>query len=296
MIYHYYYLYLFMITIICTNCNYIQRTKKIFRFNNNNNDILYKKKEKYNIYEKIQKIYVIHLKTRTDRKLQISLLLSKYFPNKEVQYFNAITKKDIYKKQNRIFWEGRLDLKLRKEKNNSFEIASPFEGTIACYVSHFKVLINLYLMNTTKKNNKKKEDGTIFLVLEDDCIFEKKTIQLLKSDTFASSIPKPWSILKPIWGKKNDQDKINNIFYNVTKARNRSWDYYFGNHFMLYNSEMSHHILWKMIKKNVNDIDVILSKNVDFIYAFDYGNIKQNVKSISDRDPNKKKIVKKSNN
>lgn len=279
--------YLLTFITIYINCNTnIQVNQFDPHFKNNN--IIYKntlynnknQKEK-NIYERIKKIYVINLKKRIDRKQEISKLLSQNFPKKNVEYFNAITKKNIYTKENKKFWSGRLSLKLRKEKNNTSKVAESFEGTVACYVSHFKVLINLYLMNITKENNKEN----IFLVLEDDCLFGKKTIQLLKSNIFTSLIPNQWSILKPTWGKKSKQDKINDIFYNVTQARNRTWNYYFGNHFMLYNPTKIYSILWQIAKNEVNDMDVIMTKNVNHIYAFDDENIKQNKQSISDRDP-----------
>lgn len=242
--------------------------------NDNANKIFVKKK---NLYQRITKIYVINLKKRNDRKRKILKILQKHFSDKKIYFFNAIEKKDIYTKENKKLWLKKLSSKLRKNNGNFFQLAQQYSGTVACYLSHLKVLMNLDSINPI-------EEDEIFLVMEDDCFFDEKTIQLLKSQNFVASLPNNWFILKPTCGKKDKQDKINNVFYNVTKARNRTWDYYFGNHFMLYNAQKLTDVIQTIDQQNVHDIDIIIAKHVNNIYAFD-STIKQK-KSISDRAPN----------
>lgn len=211
-----------------------------------------------NIYNWIEKIYYINLDHRTDRKYAIEKQLNMYFQDKNIERITGVKKEDIYKKENKKYWKMNIknDSQIKLMRQNE-------KAVISCYISHVKTLTKIAIEKRRRHNDE------VIVIVEDDCVFDQSFIDLLKSDAFLENIPEVWNILKPTWGKKNKNDKINKIFYNVTKAKDRSWQFYYGNHFLLYNARKIVHILEKISKHSVGNIDIIINKNVDNIYAFD---------------------------
>jgi GR25 family glycosyltransferase involved in LPS biosynthesis len=136
-----------------------------FIINNNHNKIKIKNIRKIEIKRdkqiKINKIYIINLEYRTDRKIKLTNILQKYNIN-NYEFIDAIDKNNEFVKQE------YQNLKL----NNKTNIKTI--GHFACLLSHLKVI------NMINENDKEYN-----IILEDDVFFDVNFVEKLENIKFS---------------------------------------------------------------------------------------------------------------
>lgn len=142
------------------------KSNHFFLINNNNKEnIKIKNIRKIEIIRdkmiKINKIYIINLEYRTDRKMKLENLLQKYNIN-NYEFIKAIDKNNEYVKQE---YEN---LKL----NNKTKIKTI--GHFACLLSHIQVL------NLINENDKEYN-----IILEDDVFFNENFVEKIENIKFS---------------------------------------------------------------------------------------------------------------
>jgi GR25 family glycosyltransferase involved in LPS biosynthesis len=156
----------------------------------------------------IDKIFIINLKSRTDRLENIKLLIDHLnFDKKKIEIFEAVVGKDISKDEiNKILSISSLDT-LYNYPSNHKDIRS--KGAIGCYLSHYKIwekIINQKLDNV--------------LIIEDDIFTDIDSEEFNK---YINSIPNDYDIGMLSWFKLWF-DPLNNPNKNV--IINKYWNKY----------------------------------------------------------------------
>jgi glycosyl transferase family 25 len=157
----------------------------------------------------IDKIFVINLKSRTDRIENIKNLIKNLnIDNKKIELFEAVVGKDIPKDDiNNMLSISSLN-SLYNESNNHKDIRS--KGAIGCYLSHYKIwekMINHNLNN--------------IIILEDDIGTDANEKEL---NEYINSIPEDYDIgilsWFSLWFDRLDNPKKNSIINNYWNKYN----------------------------------------------------------------------------
>jgi GR25 family glycosyltransferase involved in LPS biosynthesis len=156
----------------------------------------------------IDKIFIINLKSRTDRLENIKLLIDHLkLDKKKIEIFEAVVGKNITKEEiNKILSISSLDT-LYNYPSNHKDIRS--KGAIGCYLSHYKIwekMINQNLDNV--------------LVIEDDIYTDVEAEEFNK---YINSIPNDYDIGMLSWFRLWF-DPLNNPNKNI--IINNYWNKY----------------------------------------------------------------------
>ncbi len=203
-----------------------------------------------------KKIFFINLDKDKTRKEKIECVLLSIFPKIQICRFEAIDRNYVQINHKEIRraaldgpWEAKEDEPFKKP------------GAIACYYSHKKILETIQ----NEYEISKKDD--LYLVLEDDCIippnFQEFISNIINAATF------DWWILKPNNRKSDPDHEVFPGFYKTGLSRKMSYEYYFGAHMLIYRASAVEKIITQIEAHPIQDIDYIINKLIDNVYAFE---------------------------
>ena len=202
----------------------------------------------------IEKIYFINLDKDRERKSLIEFRINEFFPGIPFERLPGQPPETI--NAHEAFFRNRL-----VEGLQAVDGRYPFPGRIGCFVAHYLALKKI-------ENDFGGHEGeNACLVLEDDCVFDK-TVYPAISQCLSVHLPDDWTIVKHSRGKKGRQDLTNKQFFNISKARCRPWNWYWGAHFMIYRIGAVNEIIRKMETGSVYSFDLWIRNNVDGVYSF----------------------------
>eukprot|EP01084_Bolivina_argentea_P264976 449023_1 len=139
--------------------------------------------------------------------------------------------------------------------------------TVSIYLSHLASLKKIRRKHIKYASSNSKH---VYMVLEDDAIMGEDFLNFLnKLIINGANAPHPWYLIKPVEGKYNKSHLVNNYYYNMTMAKHLDWSYYFGAYCIMYNADFVGNIIEQLDKfdTELGDFDLILSKNIDYLYA-----------------------------
>lgn len=201
---------------------------------------------------KISKIYYINLDEDRERRKLIERRIERHFPGVPCQRIRGVAADEIG--QHEAFFRGRLANKARPVDG-----VYPLPGLIGCALAHRAVMQAIH--------EEFGERDAQCLLLEDDCVFDG-TVPAYLDGLSAEQIPADWRALLHTRGRRSRLDRVNPYFYDIHRARNRRWNWYWGTHFMIYHTDQVHEILALLDRLEIDSIDKWLRDNVAGLYSF----------------------------
>jgi GR25 family glycosyltransferase involved in LPS biosynthesis len=135
----------------------------------------------------------------------------------------------------------------------------PLPGVVGCTLAHRSAMQTIH-----------REFGgrdACCLVLEDDCVFDRSVTAYLDGLS-PDKIPSDWRALMHSRGRRSRRDRVNPYFFDMHRARNRRWNWYWGTHFVIYRTSRVHEILALLDRLEIYVIDKWLRDNVEGLYSF----------------------------
>lgn len=222
----------------------------------------------------LAKIFFINMKKDRERRALLEASLSQHFPGVPVERIEAITPDTLHEHED--FFKGRLSDRLKPVDG-----IYPLPGSICCNLSHYRAWKRI----ESEWQEHRRQDSC-YLLLEDDCVFDGTVYPMLR-DTFFPALPEDWRIVKHSLGKKIEKDLVGDLFYDVSAARGKEWNYYWGAHFNVYNGRWIADIVRLMETTPFIGTDGWIRENVNGNYSFAKPmHIKQSNLGGSNTNPN----------
>lgn len=200
----------------------------------------------------IDRIYYINLDRDRKRRELVERRIERHFPGIPCQRIRGIPANEIDRYE--PFLGERLAARLRPVDG-----VYPLPGLIGCTLAH---RVGMQAINEAFG-----ERDARCLVLEDDCVFDA-TVPAYLEGLSEDEIPADWRALMHTRGRRSRFDRVNPHFYNIHRARNRRWNWYWGTHFVIYRTRRVHEILSLMDRLEFYAIDKWLRDNVEGMYSF----------------------------
>ena len=201
---------------------------------------------------KIHKIYYINLDQDRERRELIERRIERYFPGIPCQRIRGVPADEIG--QYEAFFGERL-----VDRARPVDGVYPLPGLIGCALAHRAAMQAI--------QDEFGERDARCLVLEDDCVFDG-TVPAYLDEFPEGLIPADWRALMHTRGRRSRFDRSNPHFYDIHRARNRAWNWYWGTHFMIYRTNRVHEILALLDRLEIDSIDKWLRDNVEGLYSF----------------------------
>ena len=201
---------------------------------------------------KIDKIYYINLDEDHERRELIERRIERYFPGIPRQRIRGVPGNEIGRHE--AFFAERLAARIRPVDG-----VYPLPGLIGCTLAHRAVMRAIH-------GEFGKRDAHC-LVLEDDCVFDGTVPRYLVALS-EDSIPADWRALMHTRGRRSRFDRVNPHFFDMHRARERRWNWYWGTHFVIYRTNRMHEILALLDRREIYAIDKWLRDNVEGLYSF----------------------------
>lgn len=201
---------------------------------------------------KIHKIYYINLDQDRERRELIERRIGQHFSGIPCQRIRGVPANEIGRYE--TFFKDRLAARLRPVDG-----VHPLPGLIGCTLAH--------RVGMQAIQEEFGERDAHCLVLEDDCVFDG-TVPAYLDGLSSDSIPADWRALMHTRGWRSRFDRPNPYFYDIHRARNRRWNWYWGTHFVIYRTSRVHEILALMDHLEIYVIDKWLRDNVEGLYSF----------------------------
>lgn len=201
---------------------------------------------------KLDKIYYINLDEDQERRELMERRIERHFPGIPSQRIHGIPASDIDRHE--TFFKGRLAAKLQPVDG-----VYPLPGLVGCTLAHRAAMQTIH-------GEFGKRDAHC-LVLEDDCVFDS-TVPAYLDGLSGDAIPADWRALMHTRGRRSRSDRVNPYFFDMHRARNRRWNWYWGAHFVVYRTNRIHEILALLDRLEIYAIDKWLRDNVEGLYSF----------------------------
>jgi GR25 family glycosyltransferase involved in LPS biosynthesis len=201
---------------------------------------------------KIAKIYYINLDDDIERRERVERRIERHFAGIPNQRIRGIPADEIDRHE--AFFRGRL-----VERARPVDGVYPLPGLIGCMLAHRAAMQAVHAEFGGRDAR--------CLVLEDDCVFDG-TVPAYLEGLSEDEIPVDWRALLHTRGRRSRSDRINPWFYDMHRARDRRWNWYWGTHFVVYRTNRVHEILDLLDRLEINSIDKWLRDNVEGLYSF----------------------------
>jgi GR25 family glycosyltransferase involved in LPS biosynthesis len=201
---------------------------------------------------KIDKIYYINLDKDLERRELVARRIERHFSGIPCQRIRGVPADEIDRHE--AWFRGRL-----AERARPVDGVYPLPGLIGCVLAHRAAMQAVHAEFGQRDAR--------CLVLEDDCVFDGTVPAFLKSLS-EDEIPADWRALLHTRGKRSRSDRVNPCFYDIHRARDRRWNWYWGTHFVVYRTNRVQEILDLLDRLEINSIDKWLRDNVEGLYSF----------------------------
>ncbi|HRX81948.1 MAG: glycosyltransferase family 25 protein [Planctomycetaceae bacterium] len=222
----------------------------------------------------LAKIFFINMKKDHERRELLEASLREHFRGVPFERIEAVTPETMW--EHEAFFKGRLCDRLKP-----IDGVYPLPGTICCNLSHYQALRKI-----ESEWRVHQRPDCCYLLLEDDCVFDGTVYPKIKNTIFPS-LPEDWKLVKHSLGKAIQNDRVGDLFFDVSGARDKNWDYYWGTHFVIYNGRSIAEIIRLMETTLITDTDGWMRCNIDGNYSFaQHMHIKQSNLGGSNTNPN----------
>ena len=201
---------------------------------------------------KIDKIYYINLDQHRERRERVERRIEQHFSDIPSQRIRGIPADEIDRHE--AYFQERL-----VERARPVDGVYPLPGLIGCMLAH-RVAMQAVHAEFGERDAR-------CLVLEDDCVFDG-TVPAYLDTLSEDKIPADWRALLHTRGRRSRADRVNPYFYDMHRARDRRWNWYWGTHFVIYRTNRVHEILELLDRLEINSIDKWLRDNVEGLYSF----------------------------
>jgi len=202
----------------------------------------------------LKQAYFINLEKDIERLQLMEARLSAALPDTPYQRFSAISAEQLGQYEN--YLGDRLSPGLKPVDGRY-----PRPGLAASCVSHYLVLKAIVMGQGSG------DEDSAYLVLEDDCVFDETVFPAIGRIT-TQHLPGDWTAVKHSLGRRARTDLANEAFYEVSRAKSRTWKYYWGAHFVIYRGSAVAHIVHKLETCPIYSHDIWLRNNIDHVYSF----------------------------
>lgn len=203
----------------------------------------------------IQRILYVNIDKDRARRELLERRIRRHLPGVPHERVDAVSLPTLH--EHTDFFAGRL-----RPRDTPVDGVYPYPGTIGCFLSHYRALTRL-----AEIQRQSADADAAYLVLEDDCVFDHTVFPYVQG-RLDSHLPDDWQAVKHSLGRRDRSHLVNRALIDVGRARDLSWEYYWGSHFVIYRGRAVARIAAAMERGTLYCFDRWLRDEVDGVYSF----------------------------